>query len=163
MAKNIPSIHPVIPHKPIQVDSALFPDRIPGWPSLPFGFVEAVAVIDETGFTVGGFGGEAVGVRLGEGAGGAGGFAEGAVFVLGADGLGGGVDHCNDVAVRIVAGVVAAQLGIRYDEQRTYAAGVLAGVAVLGGDIETPCENILSVPLNVKSHYTGMVIFCLSL
>ena len=105
---------------------------------MPFGFVEAVAVVEEAGFGVGGFGGEAVWVGLGEGAGGAGGFAEGAVFVLGTDRSGGGVDERGDVAVAIVTGVMGAACCVDDGKEGTDSAGVLAGLSALGGDIEAP-------------------------
>jgi hypothetical protein len=90
--QHIHSTHPIIPHKPIQIHPTRFTQRIAAEPSSLGGVVGSVAVVVLAGEVVDGFGAEAPGVALGEGAGGLEEVAEGVVVVGGGSGAGGAVD-----------------------------------------------------------------------
>ncbi len=104
--KIIPSIHPIIPHKGIQIDSALFLNRVAIEPGAGLGVEVAEAVVEETGFGVGVFGGEAEVDLVGSGAAGGEGFAEGGVGEAGGGFASAGVDGGDEVAVAVVNRIV---------------------------------------------------------
>jgi len=109
---------------------ALFRDGIAAEPAPERGVIVTSAVIEQAGFGIRIFGGEAEIVLVGVGAGGADRLAEGVVFIGGEEGAAGAVDEGGDVAVAVVGGQQhgGAGFGVQLDrEQAADAAAVLQG------------------------------------
>ena len=100
-------IYPIIPHKPIQIESTLFLSRVSIWPPSGFGIVISVAVVVEFAFFVPVFGAKTKFVGIGVAADTGNSVTEGVVLVVGCDGSALVKDFC-DIAVGIASVVIEA-------------------------------------------------------
>ena len=107
MSQYVHSIHRIIPHHPVEVDSASFPDGVFGQPPRIRSFVKSEPVVIKPCLNIEILRAEPDRIRIRDGVPiHADRLAKRAVFVAGAEGVGGEVDEFRDVAVAVVAGSV---------------------------------------------------------